>query len=86
VAASACKLVLFVVLFLPLATWLGYRGPLLMAMLLMLGSPTTVSCFSMARSMGHEGTLTSGAVMLTTVCSAFTFTIWLYLLKTMALL
>jgi hypothetical protein len=86
VAASACKLVLFVVLFLPLAIWLGYRGPLLMAMLLMLGSPTTVSCFSMARSMGHEGTLTSGAVMLTTVCSAFTFTIWLYLLKTMALL
>ena len=52
----------------------------------MLGSPTTVSCFSMARSMGHEGTLSSSAVMLTTVCSAFSFTGWLYLLRTFGLI
>mgnify|MGYP000134547381 CR=1 FL=1 len=31
----------------------------------------------MAKSMGHEGTLTSGVVMLTTVFSAFTLTGWL---------
>lgn len=86
VVCSLFKLVVFVVLFLPLAVWMGYRGELLMAMLLMLGSPTTVSCFSMARSMGHEGTLSAGAVMLTTVCSAFTFTGWLYLLRTLALI
>lgn len=86
VVCSVCKLAVFVVLFLPLAVWIGCRGEVLMAVLLMLGSPTTVSCFSMARSMGHEGTLSSGAVMLTTVCSAFTFTGWLYLLKTMALI
>lgn len=35
----------------------------------------------MARSMGHEGVLTSSTVMLTTIFSAFTFTGWLYLLK-----
>ena len=52
----------------------------------MLASPATVSCFSMARSMGHEGTLSASAVMLTTVCSAFSFTVWLYLLKSMALI
>ncbi len=86
VVCSAFKLVFFVALFLPLAVWMGYRGELLMAMLLMLGSPTTVSCFSMARSMGHEGTLSAGAVMLTTVCSAFTFTVWLYVLRTWALI
>ena len=40
----------------------------------------------LARSMGHEGTLSSSAVMLTTVCSAFSFTGWLYLLKTFALI
>lgn len=85
-AASVCKLLLFPMLFLPLAVALGWRGQVLMAILVMLGSPTTVSCFSMARSMGHEGTLSSGAVMLTTICSAFTFTGWLYLLKTLALL
>lgn len=86
VVCSVCKLAVFVMLFLPVAVWIGCRGEVLMAVLLMLGSPTTVSCFSMARSMGHEGTLSSGAVMLTTVCSAFTFTGWLYLLKTLALI
>lgn len=85
-AASMFKLVFFVALFLPLAVWLGYRGESLTALLIMLGSPATVSCFSMARSMGHEGTLSASAVMLTTVCSAFTFTVWLYLLKTLALI
>ncbi len=78
---STFKLVVFAALFLPLAILLGCRGELLVAMLVMLGSPTTVSCFSMARSMGHEGVLTSSTVMLTTIFSAFTFTGWLYLLK-----
>ena len=81
VAASAMKLVLFAAAFLPAAVQLGYRGELLVAILVMLGSPTTVSCFTMARSMGHDGTLSAGAVMMTTVCSAFTFTLWLYLLR-----
>ncbi|MCD7860388.1 MAG: AEC family transporter [Oscillospiraceae bacterium] len=82
---STFKLVVFVALFLPLAILLGCRGELLVAMLVMLGSPTTVSCFSMARSMGHEGVLTSSTVMLTTIFSAFTFTGWLYLLKCLGL-
>ena len=84
--ASLFKLVLFVALFLPLAVKMGYRGETLAALLIMLGSPATVSGFSMARSMGHGGVLSASAVMLTTVCSAFTFTVWLYLLKTLALI
>ena len=84
--ASLFKLVFFVMLFLPLAVKLGYRGETLTALLIMLGAPATVSCFSMARSMGHEGVLSASAVMLTTVCSAFTFTVWLYLLKSLALI
>ena len=83
---SLFKLVIFAALFLPTAVWLRWRGEVLVAMLVMLASPATVSCFSMARSMGHEGTLSSSAVMLTTVCSAFSFTGWLYLLKTLALI
>lgn len=86
VVCSVCKLVAFAALFLPAAVWLGCRGETLVAVLVMLASPATVSCFSMARSLGHEGTLTSGTVMLTTVCSAFTFTAWLYLLKSLALI
>lgn len=79
------KLVIFAALFLPLAVWIGCRGELLVVMLVMLASPTTVSCFSMARSMGHDGTLSSSTVMLTTLFSSFTFTFWLFLLKSLSL-
>lgn len=36
--------------------------------------------------MGHDGTLSSGTVMLTTVLSAFTFTFWIYLLRSLSLM
>lgn len=78
---SLFKLVIFAAAFLPAAIFLGCRGELLVSILVMLGSPATVSSFTMARSMGHEGTLSAGVVMMTTVCSAFTFTGWLYLLR-----
>ncbi len=84
---AAFKLVIFTAMFLPAAIWLmGCRGEVLVTILVMLASPTTVSCFSMARSMGHEGTLSSSVVMLTTLFSSFTFTGWLFLLKTLALI
>ena len=86
VAASLIKLVGFCVLFLPLAVRMGFREKELVAILIMLGSATTVSCYVMAKNMGHEGTLTSSAVMLTTLFSAFTITGWLFLLKSLGLL
>ncbi len=79
--ASVLKLLGFCAVFLPLAIWLGFRREQLIAILIMLGSATTVSSYVMARSMGHEGTLTSSAVMLTTLLSAFTITGWLWLLR-----
>lgn len=84
--SAAFKLIIFTALFLPLAVWIGCRDELLVVMLVMLASPTTVSCFTMARSTGHAGVLSSSVVMLTTLLSAFTFTFWLFLLKTLALI
>ncbi len=83
--ASALKLVFFVVLFLPLAVRLGFREEKLIAVLIMLGSATTVTSYVMAKNMGHEGTLTQSVVMLTTLLSSFTLTFWIYLLRTMGL-
>ena len=83
--ASVMKLVLFAALFLPLAVWMGFRREELVAILVMLSSATTVSCYVMARNMGHEGVLTSSVVMLTTLFSAFTLTGWLYILRSMGL-
>lgn len=83
VAATLVKLIGFTAVFLPSAVLLGFRNEMLVAILIMLGSASTVSCFVMAKNMGHEGVLTSSVIMLTTFFSAFTLTGWLYLLKAM---
>lgn len=85
-AAALIKLVVLAAVFLPLAVRLGFTQEKLVAILVMLGSATTVSSFVMAKNMGHEGTLTSSVVMLTTLFSAFTLTGWLWLLKTLGLI
>lgn len=81
VTATIMKLIVFVAIFLPIAVKLGFRQEELIAILVMLGSATTVSSFVMAKNMGHEGVLSSSVVMLTTLFSAFTLTGWLYVLK-----
>lgn len=83
--AAAIKLVGFAALFLPAAIWLGFRQEELIAILVMLGSATTVSCFVMAKNMGHEGVLSSSVIMLTTMLSAFTLTGWLFVIKSSGL-
>lgn len=79
------KLVGFCAIFLPMAALLGFRNEEIIAILVMLGSATTVSCFVMARNMGHEGTLSSGVIMMTTLLSAFTLTMWLDVLRSFGL-
>lgn len=83
---SFLKLLAFCALFLPLAVYIGYKNEYLVNILVMLGSATTVSCYIMAKNMGHEGILTSNAVMLTTMLSSFTLTGWLFILKSMGLI
>ena len=79
------KLVGFCAIFLPMVALLGFRNEEMIAILVMLGSATTVSCFVMARNMGHEGTLSSGVIMMTTLLSAFTLTMWLDVLRSFGL-
>lgn len=81
VCATFMKLLGFAAIALPFAIWLGFRDAELVAILIMLTSATTVSSFVMAKNMGHEGTLTSTTVMLTTLLSAFTVTFWLFVLR-----
>lgn len=86
ILATFIKLVGLCAVFLPLAVKFGFRKDKLVAILIMLGSATTVSSFVMAKNMGHEGTLSSSVVMLTTMFSAFTLTAWLYILRHFALI
>lgn len=83
---SAIKLLVQPLLFLPLAAGLGFRDEKMVAILIMLGAPTTVSCYIMAKNMGHDGTLTSGTVVATTFFSSVTITFWLFVLRSLGLI
>ena len=85
VIATAMKLVGWALVFLPIAIWIGYRDAKLMAIVIMLASPATPSCYIMSRSMHSEGTLTSSVIVLTTMFSAFTITAIIYILRAMGL-
>lgn len=81
--ATFIKLFGFCMIFLPIAIAFGFVGEQLVAILIMLGSATTVTCFVMAKNMGHAGILSSNVVMLTTLLSGFSITLWLYILRTL---
>lgn len=82
-SVTGIKLLLWCIMFLPIAIMLGFRDEKLVAILTMLGSATTSSCFIMAKNMGHEGKISSCSVMATTLISSFTLTLWLFILRTM---
>lgn len=84
--ASFIKLILLASLFLPLAVFFGYRNQELMALLVMLGSPTTVSSYIMAKNTGNDGILTSSIIVLTTLLSSLTLTLWIFVLKSFGVL
>lgn len=86
IAASIIKLFLLVAIFMPIAILLGFSGEHVVALLVMLGSATTVSSFIMAKSMGHEGTLSSSIIMMTTFGCSFSLTFWLFVLKSFGII
>lgn len=82
-AASMIKLVLQPLVFLPVAAWMGFTGEKMIAILIMLASPTTPSCYIMAKSMNNDEVLTASVIVTTTLMAAFTLTGWIFLLKTL---
>ncbi|MBE5919839.1 MAG: AEC family transporter [Pseudobutyrivibrio ruminis] len=84
--ATFLKLIGLGMIIIPIAVSMGYTHDKLVAVLIMTSSPTTVSTFVMAKSMGYNGTVSAGIVMLTTILSAFTLTVWLYILRTYGLI
>lgn len=82
-AASTIKLVLQPLVFLPVAAWMGFSGEKMIAILIMLASPTTPSCYIMAKSMNNDEVLTASVIVTTTLMAAFTLTGWIFLLKTL---
>ena len=84
--AFSIKLFLLPAIFLPLAAMMGFRDSEMIAILIMVGSPTTVASFVMAKSMHADDVLTSNAVLLSTLLSSMSITLWLYLLRSFGLI
>lgn len=86
IISTLIKLFIMPAIFLPIAAKMEFRNEKLVAILIMLGAPTTVSCYIMSKNMGHEGVLSSSCVVSTTFLSSVFITLWLYLLKSFGLI
>ena len=81
ILSGMIKLVILPAIFLPMAVKLGFTDEKLVAILIMLGAPTTVSAYIMARNIGHEGVLSSSCIVFSTFLSSVTISFWLFILK-----
>ena len=81
--ASALKLLIIPALIFPVAIYMGFRGSELVAIMIMLASPTTVTCYIMAKNMGGDETLSASVVMSATLLSSISLTFWVFLIRTL---
>lgn len=81
--SAILKLIVLPLVFIPLAVLLGFETEKLVAITVMLAGPTTPSCFIMAKQYGYEGTITSSVVVLTTLFSSVTLTIFVFILRSL---
>lgn len=75
------KLIVLPAIFLPFAYYLGFKDTQMLAILIMVASPTTPSCYIMAQQMANDHELTASIVVLSTLVASFTLTMWIYVLK-----
>lgn len=84
--ATFIKLIGLAAVFIPIGVALGFRNQELVAALIMLASPTTVTSYVMAKSMDNDEVLSSSIIVLTTVLSRITLTGWIFILRTFGLI
>lgn len=81
IGASFIKLIGLPLVFLPIAYKIGFAPSEMVAILIMLASPTTVSCYIMAKNMDNDADLTSNVIVITTLLSSVTLTLWIFALR-----
>jgi predicted permease len=85
-AASLIKLFALPLVFLPVAVAMGFRAEALVAIFVMLGSPTTVTCYIMSKNMKNDHVLSSNIVMIATLLSSVSVTFWVFVMKYLSLI
>lgn len=86
VVGTFIKLIGLPLIFMPIAVYMGFRNQELMAVLIMLASPTTVTSYIMAKSMNNDHVLASSIIVLTTMLSSITLTGWIFILRSFGLI
>lgn len=80
------RLILIPAIIIPITVALGFRDEALGAILAMSASPTAVSSFTMAQSMGADGELAGEIVVAGTAAAVLTIFLWVMLLKSFGML
>ena len=75
------KLVILPIIFLPAAIWMGFDSSEIVAILIMVGAPATVSGYIMAKNMDNDYVLSSNIIVISTLLSSVTLTMWVFVLK-----
>jgi len=84
--ASLSKLVLIPAILVPVAMLFGFRGVSLATLFIMFGAPLAVSSFTMAIEMEGNGELACQIVVFSSLGAILTFFLWIFLLRTTALI
>ena len=82
----ALRLVVIPTVVIAVAALLGFRGPELAFIYVVVGSPSAVSGAALAKVMGSDHELTGEVTLMTSLLSAFTFFIAFTLLRSLALI
>ena len=80
------KLLITPLIILPIAIFLGFRGPELATLFAMAAAPIAVTSFTMAQNCGSNYELAGQIVFITTILSSFTIFMFTYIFKTMGVL
>lgn len=86
IAATMLKLIGWPLLFMPIAVYMGFRNEALIAIIVMLGAPTTVTSYIMAKNMGNDEVLSSSVIVMSTLLSSITLTMWIFIMKNLQLI
>lgn len=84
--ATFIKLVGLPLIFLPIAAYMGFRNEALVALIVMLGSPATVTGYIMAKNMGNDEILSSSIIVMSTMLSSLTLTLWIFVLRNLRMI
>lgn len=86
IISSLCKTVIVPLAVVTVAALIGFRGIDLGVILILFSSPTAVSSYIMAKTMGSDHNLASQILLYTTVLSVITMFIGIFIVKSLGLI